>query len=196
MANIVVMDTSANHNLNMLLKAQQEQNLKDGLLKLIVSDNANTLALAERNDIPSLVYGADIGPDLPEKLEQEVRPDLIVILNWQQTLNAAFFEKFHQKIVSLHPALPGQFPGTDAVKRAFDAYQKGTIKWSGCNLHYVLPDGKTGKVIRQVVVPVERKDTLERFQDRMRKSEEWVLLKGVKQFLYELRTHNRSKGRK
>jgi folate-dependent phosphoribosylglycinamide formyltransferase PurN len=43
-------------------------------------------------------------------------------------------------------------------------------------------------------VPVEPKDTLERFADRMRKSEKWLLLKAVKQYLYELRnTDKRSK---
>lgn len=195
MANIVVMDASASHNLNVLLQAQREQNLKDGLLKLIISGDARTLALAEKNGVQPLPFDEDTGKTLADMLEQEVQPDLIVVLDWPQPLDSALLDRFPRKVIRMHPAPPGQFPGKDAVKRAFEAYHKGKIKWSGCNLHYIASGGQAGKVIRQIVVPVEPKDTLERFQERMRKSEEWVLLKGVKQFLYELRTRN-PKGRR
>jgi folate-dependent phosphoribosylglycinamide formyltransferase PurN len=127
------------------------------------------------------------------KTLKEHQPDVVVVLDVPHKLSARFLDQFPKQVIGLHPALKDQFPGENAVSRAYDAYRAGEIKWSGCNTHYVLPDGKAGEMLRQVVVPVEPKDTPERFAARMRKGEKWVLLKGVKQHLYELRMKKRKR---
>ncbi len=45
-----------------------------------------------------------------------LHPDLIVLAGWMRILTGAFCERF--RIINLHPALPGQFPGATAIAGA------------------------------------------------------------------------------
>jgi len=197
MPDIIVMVASASHNLNVLLEAHREKGLKDGRLKLVVSANEKALEHAKKAGVYRLdaAENQETDAELAERLATEHHPDLIVVLDWPRPLDNPFLGRFPRKVVGIHPALYGQFPGKEAVRRAYEAYRRGEIKWSGCNLHYIAPEGETGEIIRQLVVPVEPKDTLERFEARLRKREAWVLTKGVKQFLYELRTRKKRRNR-
>ncbi len=72
-------------------------------------------------------------------LVQQYDPDLVLLAGWMRVLTMAFIGKFPQKIVNLHPALPGTFPGVNAIERAYLAYQKGEITHTGVMVHLV-PD--------------------------------------------------------
>ena len=197
MPDIVVLDHSGSHNLNVLLEAHQQKALKDGRLKLVVTSQEKALGQARKANVYTLNMNDNQETDesLAQRLSTEHHTDLVVVLDWPHALETTFVERFPNKVIGIHPALSGQFPGNEAVQQAYEAYRNGDIKWSGCNLHYVAPDGHAGDIIRQLVVPVEPKDTLERFEARMRKSEAWVLLKGVKQILYEMRTRKKRRNR-
>ena len=195
MPKIAIITAEGNHNLDALLEARADKNLKDGDLAVVVSRNEDTRKLAtdEGVEVMPLDGNGAYGPELADKLAAH-KPDLIVALDTPHNFSAAFLEKFPRKVIAIYPVLAGQSTGTNAVERAYEAFQNHEIKWTGCNVHYVGADGETAEVMRQLVVPVEPKDTLERFTDRMRKAEKWLLLKAVKQYLYELRnTDKRSK---
>lgn len=190
MPGIAVVNSSANYNLDVLLDAHRSKNLKDGELTLIATASPEALAQAKAAKIEALAYSGDEAT-LSSALDEK-KPDLIVILDRPHHLSADLLGAHPQKVIALHPALAGEFPDANAVDAAYEAYRRGEIKWSGCNVHFVEPEGKTGKIMRQIVVPVEPRDTAQRFEERMRKSEEWLLLKAVKQFLYELRTQKKT----
>jgi folate-dependent phosphoribosylglycinamide formyltransferase PurN len=191
MPNIAVISAQANYNLPVLLDAYTQNTLKDGILTLIATSSKDILKRAEKASIRTLDYSGDDETALQAALEAE-ELDLIVVLDRPHHFSAALLKPFPKKVIALHPALSGQFPGADAVEKAFEAYHKGEIKWTGCNVHFVQAGGKAGKLMRQIVVPVEPKDTIERFSARMRQSEEWLLLKAVKQVLYELRNQKKA----
>ncbi|HLV34097.1 MAG TPA: formyltransferase family protein [Spirillospora sp.] len=192
MPNIAVISQDANHNLLTLLEAHQEKNLKDGELTLVATRAESSLRHARKAGVETLEITADgaYNAELADQIAVH-KPDLIVVLDSPHNFDAAFLKKFPNKVIAVHPALAGQFPDADAVERAFKAFHDKEIKWSGCHVHYVGPAGTAAKVMRQLVVPIEPKDTLERFAARMRKGEKWLLLKAVKQFLYELRNQNK-----
>lgn len=48
-----------------------------------------------------------------------VTPDLVVLAGWMHVLSSRFMERFPCGVVNLHPALPGQFDGANAIQRAF-----------------------------------------------------------------------------
>ncbi len=79
----------------------------------------------------------------------------------------------------MHPALPGQFAGINAIERAFEAYQNGEIDHSGCMVHYVIPEVDAGSVIADVIVPFEADDTLETFSVRLHAAEHQLLVKAT-----------------
>ena len=52
-------------------------------------------------------------------------PDYIILAGWMRILSASFLSCFPDRVINLHPALPGTFPGLHAIERAFSAYQRG-----------------------------------------------------------------------
>ena len=185
MPDIVVLADRVDSRLELLLEAQLQRNLKDGVLRLLVSPDSQARALAEALGIEALApaTAAALGAQVAEQCD----PAIIVQTVWAQALAHDFHERFARKIIALHAALPGQFPGEDPTRQAWQASQRGEIRWSGCHVYQVGQEGAPAQVIRQLVVPVSPGDDFARFSKRMALGERWVLLKSIKQLLYELR---------
>jgi phosphoribosylglycinamide formyltransferase-1 len=106
------------------------------------------------------------------------KPDVVVLAGWMRILTAAFLDRF--KVLNLHPALPGTFPGLHAIGRAFDAWEVGRVSASGVMVHWVPDEGvDLGPVIDQVTVPFIEGDTLETFETRMHEAEHRLLVRAV-----------------
>ena len=89
-------------------------------------------------------------------------PDLVVLAGWMHLLSSAFLDRFPNRVINLHPALPGQFPGPSAIADAWAAYQAGLIDRTGAMVHYVPDEGvDDGPVIASVEVPIHADDTVE-----------------------------------
>lgn len=94
-------------------------------------------------------------------------------------LSADFLTRFPQQVINLHPALPGQFPGTHAIERAYAAFEAGSIRESGCMVHYVIPEVDAGQVIAQQVVPFKAGDSLDSFEARMHSAEHQLIVESI-----------------
>ncbi len=116
--------------------------------------------------------------DLAEQV-RGYQPDLIVLAGWMHVLSPAFLNHFPQRVINLHPALPGEFAGVGAIERAFEAYQRGQITHSGCMVHYTVPQVDAGPVIAQTIVPIFDDDTLETFEARMHAAEHRLIVEAV-----------------
>ena len=185
MPDIVVLADRAESRLELLLEAQLQRNLKDGVLRLLVSPDSKARALAEGFGIESLA--PDATASLGAQVAEQCDPAIIVQTVWKKALARDFHERFAHKVIALHAALTGQFPGDDPTRQAWQASQRGEIRWSGCHVYQVGPEGAPAHIIRQLVVPVSPGDDFARFSKRMALGERWVLLKSIKQLLYELR---------
>ena len=93
---------------------------------------------------------------------------------------AAFLRHFPYRVVNLHPALPGQFPGTNAIAEALAAYKAGKIKHTGCMVHLV-PDEAvdSGPIIGTADVPIYPTDTEETLAARMHGAEHTLLVQSL-----------------
>ncbi len=185
MPDIVVLADRVDSRLELLLEAQLQRNLKDGVLRLLVSPDSQARALAEGLGIDTLAPTA--AASLAAQVSEHCDPAIIVQTAWTQPMARDFHERFAHKVIALHAALPGQFPGEDPTRQAWQASQRGAIRWSGCHVYQVGPEGAPAQVIRQLVVPISPGDDFARFSKRMALGERWVLLKSIKQLLYELR---------
>lgn len=107
-------------------------------------------------------------------------PDWVVLAGYMRVLSIEFLGAYPGKVINLHPALPGDLPGTDAIGRAFAEWQMGTRTQSGAMVHLV-PDQAVdaGPVLGQVQVPFSYGDTLETFANRMHAAERLVLVSVV-----------------
>jgi len=111
-------------------------------------------------------------------------PDYIILAGWMRILTSSFLGHFQNRVVNLHPALPNMFPGTHAIERAFEAYQRGEIQHTGVMVHLVPDEGvDNGPLLATEIVPVHKDDTLESLEERIHQTEHTLLVKTIKTLL-------------
>lgn len=111
-------------------------------------------------------------------------PDWVVLAGWMRVLSSAFLDRFPNRVVNLHPALPSQFPGTHAIERAWEAYQRGDIPHTGVMVHLVPDEGvDNGPVLGQAVVPIHPADTLDTLAARVHTTEHRLLVDVLRQIV-------------
>jgi phosphoribosylglycinamide formyltransferase-1 len=110
--------------------------------------------------------------------------DWVVLAGWMHLLSMAFLAHFPRRVVNLHPALPGQFPGTQAIARAYEAFQRGEITETGIMVHLV-PDERVdeGPVLATSHVPILPSDTLEHLEARVHAAEHALLVQVLAQLI-------------
>ena len=94
-------------------------------------------------------------------------PDLVVLAGWMLILNEDFLDHFAGNVINLHPALPGAFPGTNAIARAHAAFRRGEIKHTGVMVHRVVPEVDAGSVIVSEPVPIFPGESIEELEERV-----------------------------
>ena len=104
----------------------------------------------------------------------------VVLAGWMHILSESFLTHFPSRVVNLHPALPGTFPGTHAIERAYEAYRRGKIHETGVMVHYV-PDEDIddGPVIVQERVPIHAADTLDDLEARIHAVEHALYVRAI-----------------
>ncbi|MBX3059300.1 MAG: phosphoribosylglycinamide formyltransferase [Anaerolineae bacterium] len=192
--NIVVFISGSGSNLQAIIDAVQAGEL-DVEISLVVSNRkaAYGLVRAAEMGIPTMYHPlkpyrdagksrAEYEADLAERV-RPLHPDLIVLAGWMHVLGAGFLNQFPNRVINLHPALPGQFAGTHAIERAYEAYQRGEISHSGCMVHLTIPEVDAGPVITQVIVPLYPEDTLAQFEARMHQAEHRIMVEAIRYYL-------------
>lgn len=124
-------------------------------------------------------YDADLAAIL-----QEYAPDWVVLAGWMHILSSAFLEHFPNRVVNLHPALPGQFPGAHAIADALAAFKQGEVSETGVMIHLV-PDEQVdaGPVLATQSVSIRPGDTEERLAQRIHAVEHELLVETLTQLV-------------
>jgi phosphoribosylglycinamide formyltransferase 1 len=187
-ATIVVLISGNGSNLQAILDACTSGALNAQVVAVISNKrDAFGLERAKRANVPAIVkpnlkeldrrvYDAELAD-----LVASYQPDWVVLAGWMRVLSSAFLDRFPQRVVNLHPALPGDFPGTRAIDRAYEAYRAGAIDHTGVMIHLV-PDESVdaGPVLAQEIVPINPADTLESLQARIHAVEHRLLVETLK----------------
>ncbi len=187
---LVILISGSGSNLQAILDAIEEGEIT-AVPSLVVSNRKDAYGLvrAEQAGVPTAYFPfkpyrdagksrAQYDADLAA-LIRPYQPDLIVLAGWMHILSAAFLDHFPNKVINLHPALPGQFAGTHAIQRAYEAYQRGEIAHTGCMVHYTIPEVDAGPVIAQAEVPILPIDSLTDLEARMHQVEHGLLVTAV-----------------
>jgi formyltetrahydrofolate-dependent phosphoribosylglycinamide formyltransferase len=178
MKNLVVFASGNGTNLQAIMDACT-QGVLPARVVAVISDRkaARALDRARLCGIPALYH-----PWLPYKVQgctrQEYdadlarlasvyRPDWIVLAGWLR-VSMVFLRQFPGRVVNLHPALPGAFPGLHAIERAYAAWQRGEIEHTGVMVHLVPDEGvDVGPVVAQEIIPIRPGDSLEQLEARI-----------------------------
>jgi phosphoribosylglycinamide formyltransferase 1 len=185
---LVVLISGNGSNLQAILDACAAGELYAQVVAVISNQkDAYGLARARRANVPAIVkplskeqdrrvYDAELAG-----LAATYQPDWIVLAGWMRLLSTDFLDQFPQRVVNLHPALPGTFPGTHAIERAYAAYRAGEITHTGVMVHLVPDEGvDAGPVLAQEIVPINPGDTLADLAARVHAVEHRLLVAALK----------------
>jgi formyltetrahydrofolate-dependent phosphoribosylglycinamide formyltransferase len=116
----------------------------------------------------------------------EMSPDIVVLAGWMRLLSMPFLSRFPRQVINLHPALPGQFPGTHAIERALEAAQRSEIDHTGVMVHYVPDEGvDDGPIIETASVVIRPDDTVDSLSARVHAAERVALLSALRRVISE-----------
>ncbi len=112
--------------------------------------------------------------------------DLVVMAGWMHVFSMAFLKHYPRRVINIHPALPGMFPGVDAIARAYEAFQRGEITHTGVMIHYAPDEGvDVGPVIAQRIVSIYPQDTLYDLEQRVHAVEHELYVETIARLLSE-----------
>ena len=195
---VVVLASGTGSNLQAILDACCAGELNAEVVA-VVSDKDNAYALKRAADagVPSVHVGRHAGEDRADydsrlaDIVSGFAPDLIVLAGWMRILTNAFLGWFPDEVINLHPALPGELPGTRAVERAWHEALAGERTRTGVMVHRVPDEGvDTGPVIAFVEVPINLDDTFESLQARIHAAEHRLLVEAIKTLINPTPDHD------
>ena len=193
-ARLVCLISGNGSNLQAILDACAAGELHASVVS-VISNNAEAFGLthARHAGVEAIYF---------PKLEEESRPeydlrlancvsayapDYIVLAGWMRLLTSNFLNHFPNRVINLHPALPNTFPGTHAIERAYDSYQRGEIKHTGVMVHLVPNEGvDNGPVLAAEILPIFKEDTLESLEERIHVTEHKLLVKTLKEMIIKI----------
>lgn len=191
MKRLVVLISGNGSNLQALIDATQGGELEAKIVAVVSNRrDAYGLVRAEQANIPTLyfplktyleaghsreAYDADLA-----KMVLAYQPDLMILAGWMHVLSPAFLDFFPGRVLNLHPALPGQFAGTHAIQRAYEAFQRGEIEHTGIMIHWVIPEIDAGPVIATANVSIYTTDSLADLETRIHATEHRLLVEAIR----------------
>ena len=88
---------------------------------------------------------------------------LICLAGFMRLLGAPFTQRWHDRVLNIHPSLLPSFRGLDTHQRVLDA----GVTITGCTVHLVRPALDDGPIIVQAAVPVLPNDDAEQLAARV-----------------------------
>ena len=192
MKRLAVLISGTGTNLQALIDATRDGRLPGVSVAVVVSNRKGAYGLerARAAGIPTIYHPllpyrrsgrsrAEYDADLATLLAPH-RPDLIVQAGWMHILGEPFLRHYPGKVLNIHPALPGAFPGMHAIERAYEAYRRGEITETGVMVHWV-PDERVDEGPPLIVerVPILPDDTPETLEARVHAVEHDVYVRAV-----------------
>lgn len=191
MKRLVVLASGSGSNLQAIIDACEFGNLSAKVVA-VISDQQDAFAL-ERARVHQIL--TEHHPWKPYReagrtrqaydidltgLVSAYQPDYVVLAGWMRLLSMSFLEHFTMRVINLHPALPGTFPGTHAIERAFEAFHRGEITHTGVMVHFVPDEGvDDGPVIAQEIIPIQGTDLFEELEACVHEVEHRLLLEAL-----------------
>lgn len=138
----------------------------------VIASKADAAGLAKARDagvpaiaIESAAFGKDragFEASLQEALD-EYRVDLICLAGFMRLFTAGFVQRWHGRMLNIHPSLLPSFPGLDPHGQALRA----GVRISGATVHFVIAETDAGPIVMQGAVPVHDADTQETLAARV-----------------------------
>jgi phosphoribosylglycinamide formyltransferase-1 len=141
-------------------------------IAVVISNRADAggLERARANGVAALTieskpFGKDraaFEAELQSALEQH-KIDLICLGGFMRLFTAEFVQRWHGRMLNIHPSLLPSFPGLEPQAQALRA----GVKISGATVHFVIPETDAGPILMQGAIAVFDDDTAETLAERI-----------------------------
>lgn len=185
MFDIVCLVSGGGTNLAAIIKAIEDDSIKNVRIKSVISNNADAYALerAKNAGIESKCISPknfknrdDFNKALLDELKS-LNPDLIVLAGFLLNISKDIVDAFENKIINIHPSLIPSFCGKGYYGlKVHEAALKRGVKVTGATVHFVDAGIDTGKIIIQKAVNVLPGDDAKSLQRRVMEEAEWIIL--------------------
>src|SRR3954447_3327327 len=168
---VAILISGRGSNMTALVEAAKAQDFPAEIV-LVISNNADAAGLlrARAAGIPAIaIESKAYGPDragFETKLQSALddhRVDLICLGGFMRLFTAAFVQRWHGRMLNVHPSLLPCFPGLDPHGQGLRA----GVKISGAPVPFVIPETDAGPIVMQGAVAVHDDDTAETLAARV-----------------------------
>jgi len=191
---LVVLISGSGSNLQAILDACASGELPATVVA-VISNKADAYGLVRAKNVGvRAIHCAKQGDESRNEYDARLaelvatkQPDYVILAGWMRILTSSFLNQFPNRVVNLHPALPGMFPGTHAIERAYEAYQRGEIDHTGAMVHLVPDEGvDNGPVLAMEIVPITKDDTLKSLEVNVHNIEHKLLVETLRKLISEV----------
>jgi len=171
---VAILISGRGSNMSALIKAAKSKNYP-AEIALVISNRpeAKGLELAQAESIPARVIDHKTFPSREEfdaSIDRELKAakiDLVCLAGFMRVFTDEFVERWHGRMLNIHPSLLPAFKGTDTHRHALLA----KVDTHGATVHFVVPELDSGPIVTQAEVPVLADDTEEKLAARVLKVE-------------------------
>jgi phosphoribosylglycinamide formyltransferase 1 len=178
-------------NLESILEAVDGKYITKGKVNVVVSNKpgVGALEIARNHHVPTVVLDDKGLPKMDPEYDRKTiatleahgvtpKDGLVALAGYFRILSPEFVDRYHNRIMNVHPALLPAFPGLDAQKRAW----KHGVKVSGATIHFVAKEVDAGPIILQAHVPIRDDDTVDALSDRILRQEHRLYPEAIRLF--------------
>lgn len=183
MKKIVILISGRGSNMEAIVRAR----ISGAQVSAVISNrpDAAGLGFAAEEGIPAVVVDHKAYPNretfdaaLADAIDAH-QPDLVVLAGFMRVLTDGFVNRYHGRLLNIHPSLLPAFPGLHTHQRALEA----GVRVHGTTVHFVTPALDCGPIVIQAVVPVLPGDDEGALAARVLKQEHRIYPQAVRWFV-------------
>ena len=183
MKNIAVFASGSGSDMQSVIDACESGQI-NGKVVAVIASRPGIFALerAAKHNIPSKVfsvkeYGSPEAKD--GAIVEYLKPmgiDLIVLAGYLSIVSKPLLDVYEGRMINIHPSLIPRHCGKGMYGlHVHESVLESKDKVSGCTVHFVDSGTDTGRIIKQVTVPVKEGDTPQTLQARVLEEEHKLL---------------------
>ena len=191
MVPIGVLVSGRGSNLKSILEAVNGKYITKGKVNVVVTNKpgVGALEIARNHHVPTVVLDDKGLPKMDSEYDRKTiatleahgvtsKDGLVALAGYFRILSPEFVDRYHNRIMNVHPALLPAFPGLDAQKRALEY----GVKVSGATVHFVAKEVDAGPIILQAHVPIRDDDTVDTLSGRILRQEHRLYPEAIRLF--------------
>ena len=158
---LAVLISGRGSNLQALIEACDDPGFPAEIVAVISNvAGAAGLARAESAKIPTMVIdhrdfaSREAFDAALDSAIKKTGAGLVCLAGFMRLLSEGFVDKWHDRVINMHPSLIPAFTGRNTHERVL----KAGVRITGCTVHFVRAEMDKGPIIAQAAVPVHADD--------------------------------------